>query len=53
MYSRQRISQNSFPKLIYKVPKSFMIFQQELLDAALNKEEMKKPKIKNISLCAQ
>jgi hypothetical protein len=26
MYSRKRISQNSFPNLIYIFPKSFMIF---------------------------
>jgi hypothetical protein len=36
IYSRQRISQNSFPKLIHIFPKSFMIFQQELLDAAVS-----------------
>jgi hypothetical protein len=34
MYSRKRISQKSFPKFIYIYPKSFMIFCQELLDAA-------------------
>jgi hypothetical protein len=33
MYSRQRVSQNSFTKFLYIVPKSFIIFQQELLDA--------------------
>ncbi len=36
IYSRQRISQNSFPKLIHIFPKSFMIFQQELLDASVS-----------------
>ncbi len=36
MYSRQRISQNSFPKFIYIFAKSFMIFRQELLDAAVS-----------------
>ena len=36
MYSRQRISQNSLSKFIYVFPKSFMIFQQELLDAAFS-----------------
>jgi hypothetical protein len=36
IYSRQRISQNSFPKLIHIFPTSFMIFQQELLDAAVS-----------------
>jgi hypothetical protein len=30
MYSRKRISQNSFPNFIYIFPKSFMIFCQEL-----------------------
>jgi hypothetical protein len=30
MYARKRISQNSFPNLIYIFPKSFMIFCQEL-----------------------
>jgi hypothetical protein len=36
MYSRQRISQNSFPKFLYIVPKSFIIFLRELLDAAVS-----------------
>ncbi len=31
MYSRKRISQNSFPILIYIIPKSFTVFCQELL----------------------
>jgi hypothetical protein len=36
MYSRERISQNSFPNFIYIFPKSFMIFCQELLDPKRN-----------------
>ncbi len=44
-YSRQRISQNSFPKLIFIVPKSFMIFQQELLDAAVRLKQGRNKKI--------
>ncbi len=36
VYSRQRISPNSFPTFNYIFPKSFMIFQQELLDAAVS-----------------
>jgi hypothetical protein len=30
MYSQKRISQNSFPNFIHKIPKSFMVFCQEL-----------------------
>jgi hypothetical protein len=36
MYSRKKISQNSFPNLIYIFPKSFMIFYQELQDPKRN-----------------
>jgi hypothetical protein len=38
MYSRKRISQNSFPNLIYIFPKSFMIFCQELHSPKRNYE---------------
>jgi len=38
MYSRIRISQNSFPNFIYMFPKSFMIFCQELQDPKRNYE---------------
>ncbi len=38
MYSRKRISQNSFPNFIYIFPKSFMMFCQELLDPKRNYE---------------
>jgi hypothetical protein len=38
MYSRKRISQNSFPNLIHIFPKSFMIFCQELQDPERNYE---------------
>ncbi len=38
MYSRKRISQNSFPNLINIFPKSFMIFCQELQDPKRNYE---------------
>jgi hypothetical protein len=38
MYSRKRISQNSFPNLIYIFPKSFMIFCQELHNPKRNYE---------------
>jgi hypothetical protein len=38
MYSRKRISQNSFPNFIYIFPKSFMIFCQELQDPKRNYE---------------
>jgi hypothetical protein len=38
MYSRKRISQNSFPNFIYIFPKSFMIFCQELEDPKRNYE---------------
>ncbi len=30
MYSRKRISQNSFPNFVHIIPKSFMVFCQEL-----------------------
>jgi hypothetical protein len=36
MYSRKRISQNSFPNLIYIFPKSFMILCQELSNPKRN-----------------
>ena len=36
MYSRKRISQNSFPNFIFIFPKSFMIFCQEPLDPKRN-----------------
>jgi hypothetical protein len=35
MYYQKRISQNSFPNLIYIFPKSFLIFQKEQLNAAI------------------
>ncbi len=38
MYSRKRISHNSFPNLIYIFPKAFMIFCQELQDSKRNYE---------------
>ncbi len=38
MYSRKRISQNSFPNSIYIFPKSFMIFSQELRNPKRNYE---------------
>jgi hypothetical protein len=38
MYSRKRISQNSFPTFIYIFPKIFMIFCQELQDTKRNYE---------------
>ncbi len=38
MYSRKRISQNSFPNFIYIFPKSFMRFCQELQDPKRNYE---------------
>ncbi len=38
MYSRNRISQYSFPNFIYIFPKSFMKFCQELLDPKRNYE---------------
>jgi hypothetical protein len=34
LYYLIRISQNSFPNFIYIFPKSFMIFQKEILEAA-------------------
>ncbi len=38
IYSRKRISQNSFPNFIYIFPKSFMIFCQELSNLKRNYE---------------
>ncbi len=38
MYSRKRISQNSFPNFIYIIPKSFMVFCQELRNPKRNYE---------------
>jgi hypothetical protein len=38
MYSRKRISQNSFPNFIYIIPKSFMVFCQELHNPKRNYE---------------
>ncbi len=38
MYSRKRISQNSFPNFNDIFPKSFMIFCQELIDPKRNYE---------------
>jgi hypothetical protein len=38
MCSRKRISQNSFPNLIYIIPKSFMVFCQELHNPKRNYE---------------
>jgi hypothetical protein len=35
MYSQKRISQNAVPNFIYIFPDSFMIFWQELKDAAV------------------
>ncbi len=38
MNSRKRISQNSFPNFIYIIPKSFMVFCQELCNPKKNYE---------------
>jgi hypothetical protein len=38
MYSRKRISQNSFPNYIHIIPKSFMVFCQELHNPKRNYE---------------
>jgi hypothetical protein len=38
MYSRKRISQNSFPNFICVIPKSFMVFYQELRNPKRNYE---------------
>jgi hypothetical protein len=38
MYSRKRISQNSFPNFIHIIPKSFMVFYQELRNPNRNYE---------------
>jgi hypothetical protein len=38
MYSRKRISQNSFPNLIHIIPKSFMAFCQKLHNPKRNYE---------------
>ncbi len=38
LYSRKRISQNSFPNFLYIFPKSFMIFCQELSNPKQNYE---------------
>jgi hypothetical protein len=38
MYSPKRISQNSFPNFIYIIPKSFMVFCQELRNPKRNYE---------------
>ncbi len=38
MYSRKRISQNSFPNFIHIIPKSFMVFCQELRNPKRNYE---------------
>jgi hypothetical protein len=38
MYSRKRISQNSFPNFIHIIPKSFMVFCQELHNPKRNYE---------------
>jgi hypothetical protein len=41
MYSRQRISKNSFPKFTDIFPKSFMIFQQECMKKKFKKSPKK------------
>jgi hypothetical protein len=46
MYSRKRISQNSFPNFIPIIPKSFMVFCQELHNPKRNYENRFKPRLR-------